>query len=64
MVAACISIGSARSTLPEMGKPVAPWGPLGATMPLQILPQTLALVLGMASTNPHLRQISDGEVIR
>lgn len=53
MVAASISIVSARSTLPGISNPVAPWGPLEATIPLQILPRTLALVLGHGVDKPR-----------
>jgi hypothetical protein len=48
-----ISIGSASSTRPAMGSPVAPWGPLEATIPLQILARTLALALGHDVDKPR-----------
>jgi glucosamine--fructose-6-phosphate aminotransferase (isomerizing) len=48
-----ISIGSAGSTLPVLGSPVAPWGPLEATIPLQILARTLALALGRDVDKPR-----------
>jgi glucosamine--fructose-6-phosphate aminotransferase (isomerizing) len=48
-----ISIGSAGSTVPVMGSLVAPWGPLEATIPLQILARTLALALGHDVDKPR-----------
>jgi glucosamine--fructose-6-phosphate aminotransferase (isomerizing) len=49
-----ISIGSkGSSTVPVVTAPVAPWGPLEATVPLQILARTLALALGRDVDKPR-----------
>jgi len=48
-----ISIGSAGSTVPVLGGPVAPWGPLESTIPLQVLARTLALALGHDVDKPR-----------
>jgi glucosamine--fructose-6-phosphate aminotransferase (isomerizing) len=48
-----ISIGSAGSTVPVVETPHAPWGPLAATVPLQILARTLALALGRDVDKPR-----------
>jgi glucosamine--fructose-6-phosphate aminotransferase (isomerizing) len=48
-----ISIGSTGSTVPVLDAPVAPWGPLEATVPLQILARTLALALGRDVDKPR-----------
>jgi glucosamine--fructose-6-phosphate aminotransferase (isomerizing) len=48
-----ITIGSAGSTVPVTGTLVAPWGPLEAVIPLQILARTLALALGRDVDKPR-----------
>jgi glucosamine--fructose-6-phosphate aminotransferase (isomerizing) len=48
-----ISIGSTGSTVPVLDGPVAPWGPLEAAVPLQILARTLALALGRDVDKPR-----------
>jgi glucosamine--fructose-6-phosphate aminotransferase (isomerizing) len=55
-----ISIGSAGSTVRNMGSTVptvgnlaAPWGPLQSVIPLQILARTLALALGRDVDKPR-----------
>jgi glucosamine--fructose-6-phosphate aminotransferase (isomerizing) len=48
-----ISIGSEGSTVPVVDSPGAPWGPLEATVPLQILARTLALALGHDVDKPR-----------
>ncbi|MDT5017050.1 MAG: hypothetical protein QOD39_3210 [Mycobacterium sp.] len=48
-----ISIGGAGSTVPAVENPGAPWGPLAATVPLQILARTLALALGQDVDKPR-----------
>ncbi len=53
-----ISIGSVGSTVPVLGNLVAPWGPLEAAIPLQILARTLALALGRDVDKPRNLAIS------
>jgi len=48
-----ISIGSVGSTVPVLHNPAAPWGPLEAAIPLQILARTLALALGRDVDKPR-----------
>jgi glucosamine--fructose-6-phosphate aminotransferase (isomerizing) len=48
-----ISIGPAGSSIPVVGLNRAPWGPLQATVPLQILARTLALALGHDVDKPR-----------
>lgn len=48
-----ISIGQAGSTVPVLGDPFAPWGPLETAIPLQILARTLALALGHDVDKPR-----------
>ncbi|UGU28605.1 glutamine--fructose-6-phosphate transaminase (isomerizing) [Mycolicibacterium smegmatis] len=48
-----ISIGSAGSSIPVVGLSKAPWGPVEATVPLQILARTLALALGHDVDKPR-----------
>jgi glucosamine--fructose-6-phosphate aminotransferase (isomerizing) len=48
-----ISIGSMGSTVPVVESPDAPWGPLEATVPLQILARALALALGHDVDKPR-----------
>lgn len=40
-----LTVGGPGSTVPVVGDPGAPWGPLAASVPLQILSRTLALAL-------------------
>ena len=48
-----ITIGSAGSTVPVLDKPDAPWGPLAATIPLQIFARTIALALDRDVDKPR-----------
>ncbi|MET0457277.1 MAG: glutamine--fructose-6-phosphate transaminase (isomerizing) [Mycobacterium sp.] len=48
-----ISVGGAGATVPAVERVDAPWGPLAATVPLQILARTLALVLGRDVDKPR-----------
>jgi len=48
-----ISIGSASSTVPVVGNPAAPWGPIESVLPLQILARNLALALGHDVDKPR-----------
>lgn len=48
-----IVIGSAGSEIPVVDSPDAPWGPITATLPLQILARTLALALGRDVDKPR-----------
>jgi glucosamine--fructose-6-phosphate aminotransferase (isomerizing) len=48
-----ISIGSAGTTIPVVGNPRAPWGPLEGVLPLQILARNLALALGRDVDKPR-----------
>jgi glucosamine--fructose-6-phosphate aminotransferase (isomerizing) len=48
-----ITIGAAGSTVPAVGSPHAPWGPLEAAVPLQVLARTLALALGRDVDKPR-----------
>ncbi|MCV7435358.1 glutamine--fructose-6-phosphate transaminase (isomerizing) [Mycolicibacterium bacteremicum] len=48
-----ITIGSAGSTVPVVLGPVAPWGPIAATIPLQVLARTTALALGRDVDKPR-----------
>ena len=48
-----ISIGSVGSTVPVLDNLAAPWGPLEAAIPLQILARTLALALGRDVDKPR-----------
>ncbi|MCW2591824.1 MAG: glucosamine--fructose-6-phosphate aminotransferase, isomerizing, partial [Mycobacterium sp.] len=48
-----ISIGGAGATVPAVESLDAPWGPLAATVPLQILARTLALSLGRDVDKPR-----------
>ncbi|MDT5101116.1 MAG: hypothetical protein QOC76_4853 [Mycobacterium sp.] len=48
-----IRIGPPGSTVPVIGCPLAPWGPIESTVPLQILARTLALALGHDVDKPR-----------
>lgn len=48
-----ITIGSAGSTMPVVMGPVAPWGPIAATIPLQVLARMTALALGRDVDKPR-----------
>lgn len=48
-----IAIGSADSAIPVVDNPNAPWGPITATLPLQILARTLALALARDVDKPR-----------
>jgi glucosamine--fructose-6-phosphate aminotransferase (isomerizing) len=48
-----ISIGAPGSTVPLLGDLSAPWGPIGSTVPLQILARNLALALGRDVDKPR-----------
>ena len=48
-----VTIGSAGSTVNVVGSPDAPWGPLAATVPMQILARTIALALGNDVDKPR-----------
>jgi len=48
-----ITIGAAGTTVPAVIATTAPWGPLAATVPLQILARTLALALGRDVDKPR-----------
>jgi glucosamine--fructose-6-phosphate aminotransferase (isomerizing) len=48
-----ISIGGVGATVPAVESLDAPWGPLAATVPLQILARTLALSLGRDVDKPR-----------
>ncbi|MDV3128682.1 glutamine--fructose-6-phosphate transaminase (isomerizing) [Mycobacterium sp. 21AC1] len=48
-----ITIGSADSAIPVIDNPAAPWGPITATVPLQILARNLALALGRDVDKPR-----------
>lgn len=48
-----ITIGAAGTTVPAVIDTTAPWGPLAATVPLQILARTLALALGRDVDKPR-----------
>lgn len=48
-----IRIGAAGSTVPVVGRTVAPWGPLETVIPLQILARTMALCLGCDVDKPR-----------
>jgi glucosamine--fructose-6-phosphate aminotransferase (isomerizing) len=48
-----ITVGSANSTVPVVERADAPWGPLEATVALQILARTLALALGRDVDKPR-----------
>jgi glucosamine--fructose-6-phosphate aminotransferase (isomerizing) len=48
-----ISIGPSGSTIPVLDNPVAPWGPLGSVIPMQILARTLGLALGWDVDKPR-----------
>ena len=48
-----VTIGSAGSTVNVVGSPDAPWGPLAATVPMQILARTMALALGHDVDKPR-----------
>jgi glucosamine--fructose-6-phosphate aminotransferase (isomerizing) len=48
-----ITIGSAGTTVPAVERLDTPWGPLAATVPLQVLARTLALALGRDVDKPR-----------
>jgi glucosamine--fructose-6-phosphate aminotransferase (isomerizing) len=48
-----VTIGSTGSTVNVVGNPSAPWGPLEATIPLQIFARTMALALGHDVDKPR-----------
>jgi glucosamine--fructose-6-phosphate aminotransferase (isomerizing) len=48
-----IRIGSTNSTVPVVESVDAPWGPLEATVPLQILARSLAVALGHDVDKPR-----------
>jgi glucosamine--fructose-6-phosphate aminotransferase (isomerizing) len=48
-----VTIGRAGATVPALDDADAPWGPLAATVPLQILARTLALALGRDVDKPR-----------
>ena len=48
-----ITIGTAGASVPACGDMSAPWGPLPATVPLQILARELALALGRDVDKPR-----------
>ncbi|AGB25971.1 glucosamine--fructose-6-phosphate aminotransferase, isomerizing [Mycobacterium sp. JS623] len=48
-----ITIGPAGSTVPVVDDPHAPWGPIAAAVPLQVLARTLALALGRDVDKPR-----------
>jgi glucosamine--fructose-6-phosphate aminotransferase (isomerizing) len=48
-----ISVGPPSSSVPVIEGPVPPWGPVEATIPLQILARTLALALGRDVDKPR-----------
>ncbi|HKP43772.1 glutamine--fructose-6-phosphate transaminase (isomerizing) [Mycobacterium sp.] len=48
-----ITFGPAGSTVPVVDDPHAPWGPIGAAIPLQVLARTLALALGRDVDKPR-----------
>ncbi|WP_319455169.1 MULTISPECIES: glutamine--fructose-6-phosphate transaminase (isomerizing) [unclassified Mycobacterium] len=48
-----ISVGSTTTTVPVVERAGAPWGPLEATVPLQVLARTLALALGRDVDKPR-----------
>lgn len=48
-----ITIGGAGSSVPVLGELGAPWGPIAATIPLQVLARTLAVALGRDVDKPR-----------
>lgn len=48
-----ITIGTAGSTVPVVASAPEPWGPIAATIPLQILARTIALALGRDVDKPR-----------
>lgn len=48
-----ITIGPGGSTVPVIDDLTAPWGPIAATVPLQILARTMALALGRDVDKPR-----------
>ncbi|MGE2731097.1 glutamine--fructose-6-phosphate transaminase (isomerizing) [Mycolicibacterium vaccae] len=48
-----ITIGAADSSLPVLEELTAPWGPVAATIPLQVLARSLAVALGRDVDKPR-----------
>ncbi|MEZ0340673.1 glutamine--fructose-6-phosphate transaminase (isomerizing) [Mycobacterium sp. pV006] len=48
-----VTIGSAGSCLPVLDEAIDPWGPVAATIPLQLLARTLAVALGRDVDKPR-----------
>lgn len=48
-----ITIGPSGSDVPVVGDPYAPWGPIAATVPLQVIARTVALALGRDVDKPR-----------
>jgi glucosamine--fructose-6-phosphate aminotransferase (isomerizing) len=48
-----ITVGGAGGAIPVIDDPAAPWGPIAATVPLQILARTMALALGHDVDKPR-----------
>ncbi|MGE2834240.1 glutamine--fructose-6-phosphate transaminase (isomerizing) [Mycobacterium sp. SMC-4] len=48
-----LTIGDAGSALPVLDGPAAPWGPIAATIPLQMLARGLAVALGRDVDKPR-----------
>lgn len=48
-----VTIGPAGSAVPVVDDPHAPWGPIAAAVPLQVLARTLALALGRDVDKPR-----------
>jgi glucosamine--fructose-6-phosphate aminotransferase (isomerizing) len=48
-----ITVGGKGSTVAAVDTPQAPWGPLAATVPLQILARTIALALDCDVDKPR-----------
>lgn len=48
-----LSVGQLGSTIPVVGNPDAPWGPIESVLPLQILARSLALALGRDVDKPR-----------
>jgi glucosamine--fructose-6-phosphate aminotransferase (isomerizing) len=48
-----ITIGSVGTSVPGVHNVSAPWGPIAATVPLQMMARTLALALGRDVDKPR-----------
>ncbi|KMO83436.1 MAG: glutamine--fructose-6-phosphate transaminase (isomerizing) [Mycolicibacterium rufum] len=48
-----VTLGPAGSSVPVVDNVSAPWGPIGATVPLQVLARSLALTLGRDVDKPR-----------